>query len=372
MSKIKVLQVIRQGKIGGGESHVIDVVKNLDKDNFVTEVLSFTPGPMVETLQKLGIKCNVIYSENAFDIKVWGKVKELVLQGDFNLVHAHGTRAMSNVFGVAKANGLPLVYTVHGWSFHDDQRPLVRYLRTRSEKFLIHFANQVINVSESNRASGIEKLGKFSSQVINNGIDLNRFDASKERSHDLLDSLKIAHDNIVVGAINRVTHQKNPLGLLRGFEIAARSNEKLHLLVVGEGDLYLESQNYAVELGLEGRVTFAGNRQDVPEILSVIDIFCLPSFWEGLSLGLLEAMAMKKCIIASKVDGTREVIEDRVNGLLFEAGNDEEMSSLMLQVAADPTLRIELGESALASVKANHSAQAMVNAIECEYVNICK
>ena len=370
MSKLKVLEIIRQGKIGGGESHVIDVVSNIDRDQFEPVVLSFTDGPMIRSLEEKDIKCHVIYTETPFDFRKWGQIKKLIKQLNPDLIHAHGTRAMSNVFHVASSIGIPLIYTVHGWSFHDDQKFPVKQLRIQSEKYLISKADRVINVSQSNRDSGREMLGDYPSRVINNGIDLDKFNFHIDSGVELQNEMEIPNGKIIVGAINRMTHQKNPLGLIDAFHHAIKYNDRLHLLMVGEGELFDIAKNKVKALDLHDQITFTGNRKDIPRLLSLIDIFCLPSFWEGLSLGLLEAMAMKKAIIASRVDGTSEVIIHRQNGLLFDSGNELQLSSLLLELSENTDLCKSLGENAFKTVCEHHSVDTMVKSLEEEYLNI--
>ena len=96
--KIKILETIRQGQVGGGETHVLDLVRKLDKNLFDVDVLSFTDGPMVDTLNALGINTYVIKTEKPFDVGVWGMVSNFITDGGYHIIHAHGTRAASNVF----------------------------------------------------------------------------------------------------------------------------------------------------------------------------------------------------------------------------------------------------------------------------------
>src|SRR5947208_2481009 len=134
--KIKILEGIRQGKIGGGESYLLSLVENLDRNLFEPVFLSFTVGPMVERLKNKGIKVYVIHTEKPFDFTVWKKVKNLIEKEQIDIVHAHGTRANSNMFWAARKAGVPLIYTCHAWSFHLDQNPLKKKLRVLSEDFL--------------------------------------------------------------------------------------------------------------------------------------------------------------------------------------------------------------------------------------------
>src|SRR5438270_339874 len=134
--KIKVLECIRQGQIGGGESHLLSLVENLDRSKFEPLVLSFTDGPMIERLREMNVESHVIYTERPFDFSKWGLVKKFLREHQVDVVHAHGTRANSNILWAARSLGIPVIYTVHGWSFHPDQNPIVRNIRILGEKYL--------------------------------------------------------------------------------------------------------------------------------------------------------------------------------------------------------------------------------------------
>jgi Glycosyltransferase Family 4 len=133
---IKLLECIRQGQIGGGESHLLSLVRNLDRTRFDPVVLSFTDGPMVEQLKAMDVATRVIHTEKPFDVSKWSEVKDFLFQQQVELVHAHGTRACSNVMRAARSLGIPVVYTVHGWSFHADQPLLTRVARIMGERYL--------------------------------------------------------------------------------------------------------------------------------------------------------------------------------------------------------------------------------------------
>ena len=163
-NKIRVLECIRQGQIGGGESHLLSLVENLDKNIYEPIVLSFTDGPMIDRLKALNIPVHIIPSNKPFDFKVWGKVKQLMQQEKIDLVHAHGTRANSNVFKAARALQKPLAYTIHGWSFHVDQPFLIKKIRIAGEKFLVSRSDLNISVSVSNQKTGKDTISGFNSR----------------------------------------------------------------------------------------------------------------------------------------------------------------------------------------------------------------
>lgn len=369
--KTRVLETIRQGKIGGGESHVLDLVASLDKTAFEPIVLSFTEGPMITALQKMNIPAFVIESEKAFDISVWKKVKKFMEDQRIDIVHVHGTRANTNVLWAARRLGLPVVYTIHGWSFHDGLHPLAKRLRIAAEKFITRKTQVNICVSESNRQTGIKALKGFSGIVVRNGINLQKFNPGAQYP-DLRAEYGIPGNKLLVCFIARMTYQKDPVGMIRGFATALQQAPQLHLLMIGDGELMGAVVDAARAAGIEKQVTFAGFRQDIPAVLHAADIYCLPSLWEGFPIGVLEAMAMGKAVIASDVDGTKEAVKDGENGLLVPSGNPAALAAAMVRVAGNDALRHRLQDNAKTAIAANFNVAGMTEKIAAVYQQLCK
>jgi glycosyltransferase involved in cell wall biosynthesis len=361
--KIKILECIRQGQIGGGESHLLSLVENLDRDRFEPVVLSFTEGPMVDRLRAMGVKTHVLYTERPFDITKWSRVRELMKAEGIDLVHAHGTRASSNTVWAARSLGIPLVYTIHGWSFHNDQHPLVRRLRILGERWITARSSVNISVSASNRESGMEFIPSLDSVVINNGIDQQKFSPARSLAN-VREELRIPSGALLVLFIARFTAHKQPLTLIRAFRQALASLPGLYLLMVGSGDEKEAGLQLVKELELEDKVCLLPFRQDVPDVLAAADIFVLPSLWEGLPIGLLEAMSMGKVVIATRVDGTKEVLRDRENGLMVEPGDVPALAEALVRMGKDGELRRRLGGEAVKTVREQFNATVMTRRIE--------
>jgi glycosyltransferase involved in cell wall biosynthesis len=368
--KIKVLECIRQGQIGGGESHLLSLVENLDKSVFDPLVLSFTDGPMIERLQDMQVPTKIIPTTRPFDVTKWKTVRNFIREQQVDLIHAHGTRANSNVLWAAKSLGIPVIYTVHGWSFHPDQRSFVRKIRILGERYLTDRSDVNISVSASNQQTGKENLGRFTSVVINNGIDLQKFDPTRAYK-DIRSQLGIAANDLLVLFIARFTAHKQPLALIKAFAQAAAQLPHLHLLLVGDGDQKEEAIRLIDQLQLQDRITLEKFRQDVPDVLAAADIFVLPSLWEGLPIGLLEAMAMGKAIIASRVDGTKEIIEHGVNGWLVDTEDlVNQLRDALVQLAGDPAKRERFSLQEMDTVRQRFNAADMTRRIENIYKEV--
>lgn len=362
MNKIKVLEVIRQGQIGGGESHLLDLVTFLDKEQFEPVCLAFTPGEMINRLETMGIRCFVIDTLKAFDLKIQRQIVELMQREQIQLVHAHGSRAASNMVWPARKLRVPIIYTVHGWSFHDDQNWLVRTLRQWSEKLICSMTNRVICVSQSNAETGHERFGLKEAVVIENGINLVRFNPDGQ-FNDLRPKFGFSEDDFVAGFIARCTKQKAPLDFLEAVRLAHEQNSKVKGLFVGEGDMDTEVDAYIAEHQMNDYIYRSPFRTDVPDLLHCINVYCLPSLWEGLSIALLEAMAMGKAIVATPTDGTKEVIFDEDDGLLIPYSQPQALANAILRLYKDRTLYNQCGQRARQLVAERFNAERVSTAV---------
>lgn len=367
--KIRVLQAIRQGKIGGGESHVLDLVRFMDRTRFEPVVLSFTDGPMVSLLQQMNVPVHVIASEKAFDIGVWKKVRNFMKEQRIDIIHVHGTRANTNVMWAARRLRIPLIYTVHGWSFHDGLHPLMRKARILSEQFITRRAQANICVSESNRQTGLKTFGRFNAEVIRNGINPEKFNPAAQFP-DIKAAYGISAGTLMVGYIARMTLQKDPEGMIRGFHAALKTYPQMMLLMVGEGELKQAAIDTAAELGISDKVIFENFRQDVPAVLQGIDIYCLPSLWEGFPIGVLEAMAMGKTVVATDVDGTREAVSHGENGWLIPPKDTGALAAAIVKMAEDKSLREQLSKAAINTVREKYNVTGMTQRIENVYTSL--
>lgn len=366
--KIKILQAIRQGKIGGGETHVMNLVEALNPNHFESVILSFTEGPMVDQMREKGYRVYVIETERPFDSGKWNEVEKIIRNENIDIVHAHGTRANSNTHHSARKLQIPLIYTVHGWSFHQDQNFILKTLRILGERYLVHKSTLTICVSKSNLVDGRKSFPMKRATVITSGIDLNKFDPNNT-FHDIRHEFSIEEDTIIVGYIVRITKQKDPLTLLEAIALIP-DTYNVKFLFVGDGDLKDTVIEVSKKLKVFHRIIFVEFRQDIPDILSAIAIYCLPSLWEGLPIGLLEAMAMGKAIVATEIDGTKEVINHMENGLLIPVKQPRLLADALIILIQKENLRKDLGGKARELIKKEFTIDRMTNEIQTVYKQV--
>jgi glycosyltransferase involved in cell wall biosynthesis len=173
-------------------------------------------------------------------------------------------------------------------------------------------------------------------------------------------------DRPVAGIIARLTEQKAHRVLFEA--MAARADlATLHLLVIGDGELRDELRRRVDQLGIAGRVHFAGARRDLGNVLSAVDMFVMPSLWEGLPLSLVLAMGAGLPVIASKVAGIPEVVHDNVSGLLVDPGDAGQLATAMTRVLQEKGLGERLGHEARAFVSPRFGVDGYVASITALY-----
>ena len=199
-------------------------------------------------------------------------------------------------------------------------------------------------------------------RLIYNGVDLQRFDArrSVSWSEEQRNSLGLDPDLLVVGTIGRLATQKGQKNFLHALRLLREDGLKLQGVVVGEGPLQADLEALADELGLRQEVSFLGARKDIPEILSLFDIFVLPSLWEGFPNVILEAMAMAKPVVATKVAGVVEVVVDGVTGCLVDPGDLPRLAEAIGRLSRDPGLIARMGQDGRKRVEAKFCLERMV------------
>jgi glycosyltransferase involved in cell wall biosynthesis len=175
---------------------------------------------------------------------------------------------------------------------------------------------------------------------------------------------------LVLGAVGRLEEQKGHAYLLAALPEVRRQVPELTLLLVGEGRRQAELSRQVRNLGLSETVRFLGTRRDLPEIFRALDIFVHPSLWEGLPLALLKAMGAGLPVVATRVSGALEAIEDGINGRLVAPGAPEALARAILELARQAEKRRRLGDAARSTVAERYSLEAMLKRLEELYLEL--
>ncbi len=287
-----------------------------------------------------------------------------------SIVHTHTSKA--GVLGriAAMLTGVPvIIHTPHGHVFYGHFGPLTSWVFLSTERWLAKWTTRLIGLTESERLEHLERgVGTAEAfDVAPSGIDLEPFRSWVGVRGHRPSGFSCQPDALVVGSVGWLTSVKGHKILLEAVGRLRTRFPQLHILMVGRGELEGELRALGHHLGLEGTLTFLGERQDVPECLAAMDIFVLPSLNEGMGRALIEAMAAGRPVIASEVGGIPAVVRHRETGVLVRPGNIEDLEHALLEYIQRPDWRKEIGARASESIGERFSTAYMVGAIESTY-----
>ncbi len=227
----------------------------------------------------------------------------------------------------------------------------------------IGIATDFVAVSKGvyQEAIDVEGINPGKASLIQNGVDLSaaRVDLTNLTRASLAKEIGGAPEACILLTVGRLEEQKGHTYLLDAIPAILERFPQTVFIFAGEGNLRMELEKKTRTLGIEHAVRFLGNRADVFNLLRLSDVFVLPSLWEGLSNALLEAMAAGLPVVATRVEGTEEVITDGQNGLLVPPADPQALSRAILRLLSDDHLRIQIGQAGESHVKDNYTLEKM-------------
>lgn len=333
----RVLQIIDDATIGGGQRHVLWLCTGLQAHGWHVEVACAARGWLVDELRSRGIAHHAVEMSNRPSLSTLGAVRGVLGRVDPAVVHTHGSTA--GFYGRVAARlrrGPAVVHTYHGLHYLHEKAGARRALFQVVDRALERITDRIICVSDSDcrvaLGCGLASEGKAA--VIKIGIDPGPFSEIPQRPMP---------PEPTIGTIGRLHPQKGHAHLIDAMKRLRESGFAVELEIVGEGELRRSLTTQIEECGLASAVRLPGAETDVPAILSRFDVFVLPSLWEGLPYVLLEAMAAARPVVASNLDGVAEVVTDGEDGILVRAGDPEALADGLRRALGDPARAQAMG-----------------------------
>lgn len=352
MNSYKILYIIRQAEFGGGETHLKYIFDSIDRKLFVPVLVSLSSGFLSDFAKSMGIKFYLL-SKNKFSFifNVFKLIK-IIKQEKINLIHAHGTKGAALVLIPALMTRKKMIYTVHAWSFHPELNKWKYKFRKFIERIICSQTYKVILVSQTdfNSATFVNPRKKI---LIRNGVDTFKFYPNKD--FELREKLGYQKNDFVIGYFTRFTHQKNPLFMievLKRLKTESNLKKKLKLLMIGDGELKEKIVEEVQKDSLTEDVKILSPTFEIEKYLNVVDCYVLPSFWEGMPYGVLEAMSCGLPVIASNIPNIKEIIKNEVNGFC-ENLEVENFAKRIIQLAEDKILYARISLNARSTIEQN-------------------
>lgn len=340
--EINVAHLLASNFFGGPEKQLVEHGRRIADRHFAPHIFSFVErgqaNQLLEKARQAGMATEEIPSRGPFDPAMIGNITALIRQNKIDLLCVHGYKA--NVIGrlASWRAGIPLIVISRGWTGEAAKVRCYEWL----DKIFLRLADHVVAVSHGQRAK-ILALGVKPDKVsvIHNAINLAEVPPASEPF--LRRQLGLPEDAIIVASAGRLSPEKNYAGMVAAAAQAAAQNDSVYFVIFGEGFLRSELEGKIAAAGLGGRFLLPGFRNDLQSVMQEIDIFMLPSFTEGLPNVVLEAFAARKPVVATRVGGTPEVVQDGVSGFLTTPDNVACMAESILMLAADTELRSAMG-----------------------------
>ena len=331
---LNVLQMIAPTTSGGAENVVLSINRLIDSSLFRLYFCIFLNPNRIKNafLEKLnGFKCDVsiIYLDRPWlEFIYLFRLLRIVRKKKIDIIHTHGYMPSFFALPVSKMTGTPIVTTVHGWTASTRSLKIYECI----DRKLLEYFDMTIPVSQQIQHTLIQNHVSLSKITLLHNIIRPSLSASPQHVTELRQKFHIDPETLTLGAIGRLSKEKGHLFLLKAIPAIRKEFPNIKLLIIGDGDQRSELENYALRHELNSEVIFCGFEDDIGPFYSLLDVYVLPSFTEGLPLTLLEAMHFEKPIVASNVGGIQEILQQGFTGELVPPGDSSALAGSILRL----------------------------------------
>jgi sugar transferase (PEP-CTERM/EpsH1 system associated) len=351
-----IAHVIHRLDFGGLENGLVNLVNQLPADRYRHVIIclaGFNPA-FRERIRRTDVAVISLDKRPGKDPAAYGRLWRILRKLQPSIVHTRNLGTVDTQW-IAWAAGVPhRIHGEHGWEATDPQGLGRRSLRIRRAcRPVIH---RYVPMSQDiarwlERHIGVERARI---RQLYNGVDVEKF-------RPPADPTPCSGGVVRLGTVGRLDPVKNQASLLQACADLSTRFPGLRLTVIGDGPLRASLEAQSAALGITGLVTFTGARSDTPDLMRGFDVFVLPSINEGISNTILEAMATGLPVVAARVGGNPELVQDGLTGRLYDPADPRALEQALLPYLTDPALRLAHGKAARDRVVQNFSLDAMVN-----------
>ncbi|MEO8692729.1 MAG: glycosyltransferase [Acidimicrobiales bacterium] len=338
--RVRVLWLTKGLGRGGVERLIASSIRHFDRDRFDVEVAYLLPwkDAFVTDITDAGVPVHCLGTRGWAKVLWPLRLRRLARDQRYDIIHTHMPLSAA-IARISLGRRPRFVHTEHNvWERH--RRP------SRWANSLTFSRNAAVVAVSTSVAQSIHPpwaAHKPSIEVLLHGINLNEIKLQSADRAKARDALGLDPTDLVIGTVGNLTRKKNQQMMLHATSVLAERLPNVRLVLIGAGPLEDNLRHLAERLGIADRAIFAGSRKDVLELLPGLDVFCLSSQFEGLSIALVEAMATGIPCVATAVGGIPEVIEDGVSGLLVAPGATADLVDTLERVLREQSLRTQLG-----------------------------
>jgi glycosyltransferase involved in cell wall biosynthesis len=338
--KIKVLHIITELELGGAQLFTLYTVENISKDNFIPFLITNNKGILNKEYKN---KNNYFFINNLTreinpikDFLSLIKLYRMIKRIKPDIIHTHSSKAgVLGRWAGFFARVPIIIHTVHGFGFSPFHSKLRRVLYIFLEKLTAKITDHLIFVSKDNLEEGksLKINSEKKSSIIRSIIGLENFKNNSLNKQKLKKLWKFPPDKIIVGGVFCFKPQKDPIGFLKIAKMAVEKNRNLVFYIAGDGEIRKPMEDYIYEHKLGDKINLLGWVNNTAQLLPAFDVLLLTSLWEGLPQVIIQALVSKVKVVASYVNGVRDIIKDGENGFVFPPKNyDTAVKKLLLAI----------------------------------------
>ncbi len=371
MGKYKILHINGRADLSGGPITMLKLIQYVDHGQFEHVVLCPPELNGIARELKECANCSIILMKfRPFNFLSLLKLFMLTRRDRFDLIHSHGKAAgiYSRIAG--RFMGISVAHQLHGIHYKNHIRFLqLFYLKV--ESFLSHWSQRIICVSESEKLEGLslEIFKRNQAVVVRNAVDVERFRPSKELKYQLRQRMGIPRDAKVLISITRYCYQKNPELTLHIHARICRKIPNAYLVLFGIPPDSRKIIKLAESLNISNQVVLIDKQSEMNKLLNIGDVYISTSRWEGLSLGVIEAMAMEMPVVLSQVVGNEELMA-KYNGEVMFVKNESvpDYVKAIERLLRDDGVSQELGKLARKRICSDFNLSDSIKKMELEYL----
>lgn len=337
-----IAHVVHSLGVGGLENGVVNVV-NGSPAGLRHVIVSLTADDRLRTRLRPGIEIFTVGKRPGHDIGAFARLVRWLRRVRPRIVHSRNWGTIDAVLAARLARIPTVVHGEHGREISDPEGRNAR--RNRMRRLLAPIVTRFVTVSDDLRRWLVAEVGVPARKVvtIRNGVDTARF--APRDPGDARAALGLAAGRPLIGTVGRLDPVKDQVSLVHAFARVRRRNEKAGLVIAGDGPCREQLTGLVDALGLGEHAVLLGERHDVPRVLAALDVFVLPSIGEGISNTVLEAMATGLPVVATRVGGNPELVEDGETGTLVPPRDPDALARAIARYLDDDALRRVHGDA---------------------------
>ncbi len=378
---VRILHIHTLPVISGSGINTFLTMQGMNGNRYEPVLACAPGGALIDLVKRHGMEVKTFPSlvQPLHPLKDFKAILDLtrhLTTNPYQVVHTHNSKAGFVGRLSAKLARVPvIVHTVHGFAFHQQEPPWRRFLFRNLERLASHWCDRMIFISQPLIDWAVKEGISCTRKMVRiySGIEMDRFHpVSVQEKNRLKARWGLQEPHAVIGMVSKLWEGKGHAFLIRAFRKIVEENSQARLVIVGEGYLMESLRALVSQLELSETVIFTGFLEDVPQIIATFDVAVLPSYFEGMGRVLLEAMAMEKPVVGTRVGGIPDLVEQGLNGYLVSPGNGKELASAILKILNDKDLALKMGQAGRKKMTDRFSAESMVRSIEEVYSELLK